>query len=830
MGTGSTAQVRRFGRYALKVAHPTPEARARLAEEVRLHRRLRAAGIPVARLVGARPAKGALLRQLLPGPSLAERLSQPLPKGEVAELFALWQRVQAFEEEAELRVDFTPANLYRQGGGYVLADAGRRGAAPVFRARSLRDFTRELERYPAWRARQRAAAKLQPLLLPPSGRYHVETPVGPAPAARVLWVNEGLQRRLALPWTARYLKAVGGLATFARPTTVLPATRYSDMVALDRRRGPRGDGRSVYLGTVETAVGRRELTLKGCGPTPLAWRGRRYHQDGFVSFPRALWEATVADELARLGFDTPEVLALVSNGATTLDNTRRRWPAAAAVRVCFTHFRLGHLRWWSNRPEAFFPLFTHVGRALGNPRFDARRPSQVCSFARRFADNLGHDAGRTDAMQIHCQSPTPGNVRLDGHFLDYSTVRFFRDYVPDYRLLEDTYPVRLHRLLFMRQTQVLADVLAEAGAVRGEAVAALRRSLRRRYQRRYEDGFLDGLARFFGFDSEAGSRTERRRAVRLTQALRELRGPGQCVFRFFQQRCEAPLFDVLGKAPRFVRRWTRRPQESWRAMLLDADAEVPARVKRLAERWVAAMVPLLSRPVAPPRRWNEVIRPGMEPERLAALCYGRSRMDGFGEWKRFIATSRHLPERTYGYRRARALALKLGHVELPGLREGSREVLVGVTPELLAALRRTLRRHLGERLVGVVAHGSRVMERRALRRVDPEAYRGGALKVGKKSGVREYGPGPSSSDLDLKVFIRPGLSREEKAQVERELGRALSRLGAWFPLCPGPLHRQRLLETRARHVREAFRRWNGPPRLRLLGKTPIPEAQALVLL
>ncbi|MBI3180899.1 MAG: YdiU family protein [Myxococcales bacterium] len=832
LGAGATAQVLRCGAYVVKVAHPSLEARARLREEPRLRRLLAAGGVPVAEIHASRRDGSALVRDFLHGPPLAEELisgSGELEPKAVRQLFSTWTAIRAVEERWGVRVDFSPSNLYRDRGRFVLADAGERVAPPLFRARELGAFASELRGYVRFKRRQDSSFRVREVLLPPSGRFHVEVPVGPWPKGKVLWVNEGLRRRLGLPWSERFVFALGNLGTLPKATSRRVSTRYMDMLRVDRLRGPKGDGRTVYLGKVRTALGPKELTLKGCGPTPLAWKGRRFHEDGFVSFPRALWEVTVADELARLGFETPEYLALLSTGQRTADNTLKVWPAAAGIRVSRTHLRLGHLKLWTHRPEAFRAMLAHVGRELIRGDFNPLRASHVRALVLQFAKNLGHDVGRTDALQIHCFNPTPGNVRMDGHFIDYSTVRFFRQYVPDFRFLEGAYRVRIHRAAWMRQVRTLVESLEESSALAPAAAPRLGTAALRAYQSSYVDGFMAGLARLFGFPVDAGTAAERRRLVRLTQELRELRDAGrELVFRYWKQRCPAPLFDLAGRAPELMKRWRRRWPESWRALLARPGSEVTAATRRLGQQWVEAAAPFLRRARRPALRWREIIRPQLEPESLARMLYGRSRPRSFEEWKAFISTSRHLPEGTWSYPRAGAWARRLGHVLLPGL-QGGAELLVGVTPELLGAIQATLERILGRRLVGAVAHGSRVMERGQLMRAAPRAFRRSTLKL-EKRGVREYGPRHGfSSDLDLKVFVRAGMSPARRDRMERELGAALEGLGAWFPLSGHQPPRQRLIETACGDVVTAFRGWNGLPRRQQLGKSPICEVQVVML-
>jgi hypothetical protein len=803
---GHTGEVRRDGARAIKVAHPLPEARLRLSEEAKLHRALQRAGLPVPALLAASRSGRYLIRRWVDGTALPAQLTPRLER----ELLELRLQLEEQEHRLGVRLDFSPSNLLLTSKGVMLLDGGRRLAAPRFTSGTVRGFSAEWRRWFANPSR----ARLLPPSLPPSGRFHVETPLGHDPGAKLLWLNDGLVKRLGLRWPRELFAELGHWSSTEPAVTTRPSTRYTDMVGLNLRTGPRGDGRVVLLGQLPTALGTLEVAAKGIGPTPLAWKGRAFHEDGRVSFPRTLWEVTAADELARLGFDTPEYLCVVSSAATTVDNTGRRWPAAVGVRVAKTHWRLGHLRAVMHDRERFRALVTHLGQ--GEP----------AAWLRRFCAALGADVGRADALQIHCFNATPGNVRIDGHLIDYSTVRFHRHYLPQFRFLEGVWTINRTRAVWSQQAQSFAEILCTGGALPRGQLAAFRKRALHDYLKAYERGALAGFALAFGFDAARVPASLARRFVAATLALRMFRSEDEVHFEFFDQRCPAPRFDLLGKAPEVVRAVARGHRAPWEVLQRD-EAPLSREELTVARRWVALLAEVVRFPAQPPRRWSELIRPWLEPETLAALLYGRSTPRSFRVWQQRLSQSTGLPEGRHGYGQARRLALARGHLELVTL-AGTREVIVGLSPALSHQLERTLRRIVGPRLVGVVVHGSRVVERRELRRRVPLAFSRGDLRAKGRDGVKEFGPSrEASSDLDLKVFIRPGLSVEAHATLERKVASALAALGAWFPLGSWP--RQRLLPTRHLEIDRAFRAWNGPPRKKLLGKDPIPEVQAAVL-
>ncbi len=71
-----------------------------------------------------------------------------------------------------------------------------------------------------------------------------------------------------------------------------------------------GDGRAILLGEVVDRAGlRRDIQLKGSGPTPFSRRG-----DGRAALGPVLREYIVSEAMAALGLPTTRVLAAVTTG------------------------------------------------------------------------------------------------------------------------------------------------------------------------------------------------------------------------------------------------------------------------------------------------------------------------------------------------------------------------------------------------------------------------------------------------------------------------------------------------------------------------------------
>jgi|GEM_PF-1891868 len=814
LGVGTTARVFGLGPYVLKLAHPHEQCVSRLCEEAVNFKDPRVQELPIRlpKLIASHPAPDptALVRTAGRGVHLAAHLwhtdDEPVSAlhrrqhsletltRSIADRLPMWLRRQLLDVSAAvtaladdgLRLDLTPPNLYVdfKRRALMLVDLGVRLDPPVMH--DLTDDTLDEALADALMRGQRRTP-LSRRHFPPSGRFHVDVPVGRKKGAKVLWVNHELQRRRGWTFTRAQLWQHFAFDTTADDVvTTRPASRYQDSPGTGENQA-QGDGRLVYAGwlTGSTSTKRPlEATLKGCGPTPLKWAGNAFHEDGRVSFQRTMWEACICDELARLGFDTPEILTVLSNpGATTVDQSLEQRPAATSVRVTHTHTRLGHLVRFRRDPDALRVVVRDAGRTVVRHDFDAQKPTHLDEFTSRFAHNLGFDVGRTDALQIHCFNPTLGNVRVDGHLLDFSTIRFFEHYVPDFIYMNARRKVREHRMTFrrlvsewVRTLDGLYDDDGTAGRM-GKALAD--------FDAGFVDGFMNGFALFLGFAGpgcENGQRrdflwapTAKRRFVHETQRLRALRGAGSIAFAFWEQSTAAPQFDLVGRLPRFFDACRRGDPQPWRALLAATARPLTADDIDIAESWVAALDDLLPSTWFTrlrPRPWRRVVRPFMELERLAQLVYREAEPHDVERLAAHLSSSAALPEGMYTYAEARQQARRRRHVFARGLRPHRGEVVVGLTPEAWSMFERDATEHFGDRLRGVWAHGPRVLSERKRVEVLREAGHEVEVRPRRPLDLLEGGPhAKHSAALRLTVVLSSTTSLGDDVDVLRHLWR-----------------------------------------------------------
>jgi serine/tyrosine/threonine adenylyltransferase len=117
-----------------------------------------------------------------------------------------------------------------------------------------------------------------------------------------------------------------------------------------------GDGRAILLGEVIDADGvRRDIQLKGSGPTPFSRRG-----DGRAALGPVLREYIVSEAMAALGIPTTRSLAAVVTGESVLRETAL--PGAVLTRVASSHIRVGTFQYFAARgdTEAVRRLADHV--------------------------------------------------------------------------------------------------------------------------------------------------------------------------------------------------------------------------------------------------------------------------------------------------------------------------------------------------------------------------------------------------------------------------------------------------------------------------------------
>src|SRR5580692_10249175 len=185
-----------------------------------------------------------------------------------------------------------------------------------------------------------------------------------------------------------------------------------------------GDGRAILLGEVIDADGvRRDIQLKGSGPTPFSRRG-----DGRAALGPVLREYIVSEAMAALGIPTTRSLAAVVTGERVVRETLL--PGAVLTRVASSHIRVGTFQFFAarNDTEGVRRLADHVIDRHYPEAAKADRPyhallegvvaRQASLVARWLLVGFVHGVMNTD------------NTSISGETIDYGPCAFMDQYDP----------------------------------------------------------------------------------------------------------------------------------------------------------------------------------------------------------------------------------------------------------------------------------------------------------------------------------------------------------------------------------------------------------------
>ena len=185
-----------------------------------------------------------------------------------------------------------------------------------------------------------------------------------------------------------------------------------------------GDGRAILLGEIIDSGGvRRDIQLKGAGPTPFSRRG-----DGRAALGPVLREYIVSEAMAALGIATTRSLAVVTTGEAVLRETAL--PGAVLTRVASSHIRIGTFEFFASRKDvdairrlADYVIARHYPEcAIAANRYRALLDSVISRQAELVAKWLLvgfiHGVMNTD------------NMSIAGETIDYGPCAFMDSYHP----------------------------------------------------------------------------------------------------------------------------------------------------------------------------------------------------------------------------------------------------------------------------------------------------------------------------------------------------------------------------------------------------------------
>jgi uncharacterized protein YdiU (UPF0061 family) len=166
-------------------------------------------------------------------------------------------------------------------------------------------------------------------------------------APRLVKLNEDLARELGLG--PDYLASPEGVEVLAGNRVPAGSEPLAMAYAGHQFGGfvPQlGDGRAILLGEVIDRNGvRRDIQLKGSGPTPFSRRG-----DGRAALGPVLREYIIGEAMHALGIPTTRALAAVTTGEDVM--RERALPGAVLTRVAASHIRVGTFQFFAVRRDA----------------------------------------------------------------------------------------------------------------------------------------------------------------------------------------------------------------------------------------------------------------------------------------------------------------------------------------------------------------------------------------------------------------------------------------------------------------------------------------------
>jgi uncharacterized protein YdiU (UPF0061 family) len=185
-----------------------------------------------------------------------------------------------------------------------------------------------------------------------------------------------------------------------------------------------GDGRAILLGEVIDIDGvRRDIQLKGSGPTPFSRRG-----DGRAALGPVLREYIVSEAMAALGIPTTRSLAATITGESVMRETVL--PGAVLTRVASSHIRVGTFQYFAARgdTEGVRRLADHAIARHYPDVANAERPYHV--LLERVVARQAELVARWLLVGFIHGVMNTDNTSISGETIDYGPCAFLDYYDP----------------------------------------------------------------------------------------------------------------------------------------------------------------------------------------------------------------------------------------------------------------------------------------------------------------------------------------------------------------------------------------------------------------
>ncbi len=394
--------------------------------------------------------------------------------------------------------------------------------------------------------------------------FFVRAQAAPAPDPKLLQLNHALAKELGLDADA--LDSEAGAKIFSGNAIPGGAEPIAQAYAGHQFGGyaPQlGDGRALLLGEViDTKQQRRDIQLKGSGPTPFSRGG-----DGKAPLGPVLREYLIGEGMHALGIPTTRALAAVATGELVYRETPL--PGGVLTRVAASHIRIGTFQFFAARGGvekvrelADYTIARHypdIARAE-NPYlefFTAVTEAQAALVACWMNIGFIHGVMNTD------------NMTISGETLDYGPCAFMDTYAPgtffssidrNGRYAYANQPA----ILSWNLTRLAETLVPLVEPVKDKAIEILTDAIQQA-QPLYQKHWLAGMRSKLGLTSEDPNDLDL--VNDLLWVMKDGKADFTLVFRHLSQVLRGDLdavhnlFDQSGAFEVWARRWRKRLEQ-----------------------------------------------------------------------------------------------------------------------------------------------------------------------------------------------------------------------------------------------------------------------------
>lgn len=394
--------------------------------------------------------------------------------------------------------------------------------------------------------------------------FYVRGKAAPAPDPKLLHFNHALAEELGLDPAA--LDSEAGAAIFSGNTIPEGAEPLAQAYAGHQFGGfaPQlGDGRALLLGEViDTQQRRRDIQLKGSGPTPFSRGG-----DGKAALGPVLREYLIGEAMHALGIPSTRALAAVATG----EHVYREIPLPGGVltRVAASHLRIGTFQFFAARGGvekirelADYAIARHYPDSANadNPYLSflmAVANAQAALVASWMHVGFIHGVMNTD------------NMTISGETLDYGPCAFMDTYAPGTFFSsidrEGRYAYANQSVILSWNLTRLAETLVPlVEPVKDKAIEILTDAIQQ-VQPLYETHWLSGMRSKIGLATEVPDDLDL--INDLLWVMKDGKADFTLVFRRLSQELRGDLdtvrnlFDQSGAFEVWARRWRKRLEQ-----------------------------------------------------------------------------------------------------------------------------------------------------------------------------------------------------------------------------------------------------------------------------